>query len=78
MKESVITKDTNATVDEVWNVHTKHTLTHLGVGKNSIRKKEGAVIRRKNEISQGSLQGRKNKHSKKTMRGNCEYDVVKC
>ena len=47
VKESVITEDTNAEVDEVWSVYTKNTVPNHGVRKKSDRKKEGFVRRRK-------------------------------
>ena len=55
VKEYVAPKYPNAILDEVWNVYTKKTTPHLVVGKNSIRKKEGAV-RQGKKMSQGSLQ----------------------
>ena len=77
-KEYVITKDNNVTVDKVWNVYTKRTAPHPGVRKNISIKKEGYVRGIKIKKSQGRLQGRENKPTKKLTRKKCEHDFFKC
>ena len=45
MKECVIPKDTNATVDEVWNFYTKKKVPNTVVREKSLNKNKGGEVR---------------------------------
>ena len=69
MKEYVITKDTNSTFYEVWNVYLKKTVPNPVVRKNNgIKTKRVPSDYEKIKMSQVRLQVRKNKPSKKLMK----------